>query len=168
MPDDLVQAPRLLQPSDPVANFDCGIEELNHFLRRFAWINQQANSAVTYVTMREGVIAGYYSIAAASAEHGEAPERLKKGLARQPIPVLLLARLAVDRRFVGTGVGSQLVRHAALLAVNLSKAAGIRALIVDAKDERARQFYQRFDFEAFPSSPTRLFVLTKDLQAITG
>ena len=168
MPEFLAQPPRPLRPDDPVASFDCGVEELNRYLHRFAWMNQQANAAVTYVAIRESIIAGYYSIAAASAQHGESPERLKKGLARHPSPVLLLARLAVDRRFQGAGIGRQLVRDAALLAVNLSKVAGIRALVVDAKDERARRFYERFGFEPFSTNPLRLFVLVKDLRSLTG
>src|ERR1051326_4176503 len=134
MPEFLAETPRPLQSSDPVAGFDCGVEELNRYLQRFAWMNQQANAAVTYVAMQQGVIAGFYTIVAASAEHGQAPERLKKGLARHPIPVLLLARLAVDVRFRGAGLGSQLLRDAALLTVRISKVAGIRALVVDAKD----------------------------------
>jgi GNAT superfamily N-acetyltransferase len=159
------QGVRPLQPRDPVANFDCGVEELDTYLQRFAWMNQQANAAVTYVAIRQEIIGGYFSVAAASAEHAQAPERLKKGLARHPIPVLLLARLAVDRRFQGVGMGKHLLREACRLALNLSKLAGIRALVVDAKDVRARQFYERFDFQAFPTNTNRLFILTKDLAA---
>jgi GNAT superfamily N-acetyltransferase len=168
MPEFLAQPPRPLQPGDPVAAFDCGVEELNRYLRCFALANQRANAAVTYAAMRQGTIAGYYTVVAASAEYGGAPERMKKGLARHPIPVLLLARLAVDVQFRGQGLGAQLVRDAALLTVKLSKLAGIRALIVDAKDERARQFYERLNFEVFPTNPLRLFVLTKDLLSLTG
>ena len=168
MPDFLAQPPRPLLPGDPVARFDCGVEELNRYLHRFAWMNQQANAAVTYVAVRDGIIAGYYSLAAAAIQNEESPERLKKGLARHPIPVLLLARLAVGRRFQGAGIGGQLLRDAALNAVNVSKLAGIRALVVDAKDERAREFYERFNFQPFPAYPLRLYVLTKDLQAIAG
>jgi len=168
MPDFLAQPPRPILPSDPVAGFDCGIEELNRYVQRFAWMNQQANASVTYVAMREGLIAGYYSVASASAQHEVSPERLKKGLARHPIPVLLLARLAVDRRFQGMGLGAELLRSAALLAVNLSKVAGLRALVVDAKDERARRFYERFHCQPFPENPLRLYVLTKDLQKLSG
>lgn len=91
MPEFLAQPPRPLQLGDPVAAFDCGVEELNRYLQRFAWANQQANAAVTYVAARHGAIAGYYTVVAASAEHEAAPERMKKGLARHPIPVLLLA-----------------------------------------------------------------------------
>ena len=91
---------------------------------------------------------------------------MKKGLARHPVPILLLARLAVDLRFQGAGLGRQLVRDAALLTIRISKVAGIRALVVDAKDERARRFYERLNFEAFPANPLRLFVLTKDLLSL--
>jgi GNAT superfamily N-acetyltransferase len=168
MPEFLAEPPRPLQSGDPVADFDCGVEELNRYLQRFAWMNQQANAAVTYVAIKQGAIVGYYTMVAASAEQAEAPERLRKGLARHPIPVLLLARLAVDLRFRGVGLGTQLVREAALLAVKLSKFTGIRALIVDAKNDRARRFYERLNFEPFPANPLRLFVLTKDLVSLTG
>jgi GNAT superfamily N-acetyltransferase len=168
MPEFLAETPRPLLSRDPVADFDCGVEELNRYLQRFAWMNQQANAAVTYVAMKQGAIAGYYTIVAASAEHVEAPERLKKGLARHPIPVILLARLAVDLRFRGAGLGKQLVREAALLTAKLSKLTGIRALVVDAKDERARMFYEKLNFEPFPANPLRLFVLTKDLLSLNG
>jgi GNAT superfamily N-acetyltransferase len=167
MPEFLADTPRPLQSGDPVGDFDCGVEELNRYLQRFAWINQQANAAVTYVTIKDGAIAGYYTIVAAAAEHGEAAERLRKGLARHPIPVLLLARLAVDVRFRGAGLAKQLVREAALLTVKLSKFTGIRALVVDAKNERARMFYEKLNFEPFPANPLRLFVLTKDLLSLT-
>jgi GNAT superfamily N-acetyltransferase len=168
MPEFLAETPRPLQSGDPVADFDCGVEELNRYLQRFAWMNQQANAAVTYVAVKEGIITGYYTIVAGCAEHAEAPERLRKGLARHPIPVLLLARLAVDLRFRGTGLGTQLVREAALLTLQLSKVAGVRALVVDAKDDRTQRFYERLNFERFPANPLRLFVLTKDLLSITG
>ncbi len=93
---------------------------------------------------------------------------MKKGLARHPIPVLLLARLAVDARFRGQGLGTQLLRDAAMLTAKLSKLVGIRALIVEAKDERTGRFYERLNFEPFPANPLRLFVLTKDLLSLTA
>ena len=168
MPDFLAQPSRPLLPGDPVAGFDCGIEELNRYLHRFAWVNQQASAAMNYVAIRDRIIAGYFSLAAGAIQHGDSPDRLKKGLARHPIPVLLLARLAVDRRFQGVGIGGQLVRDAARRALTVAGIAGIRALVVDAKDERAQKFYERFNFQPLPAYPLRLFVLTKDLQAIAG
>lgn len=77
-------------------SFDCGKDELNRFLKRQAWNNQQSHSAQTYVLARNLSVLGYYSLAAGSVRHEDVTERVKKGLARHPIPVILLARLAVD------------------------------------------------------------------------
>ncbi len=92
--------------------FDCGKEDLNRFLIRQAWNNQQARSAQTYVLAKDLRVLGYYSLAAGSVSHDEATERVKKGLARHPIPVILLARLAVDVSIHGKGVGSALLKDA--------------------------------------------------------
>src|SRR5690349_24157241 len=73
MAEFLAEPPRPIRPGDPVDSFDCGVEDLNRYLQRFAWMNQQANAAVTYVVIKEPLIAGYYTIVAASAEHGESP-----------------------------------------------------------------------------------------------
>ena len=88
--------------------FDCGKEDLNRFLKRQAWNSQQAHSAQTYVLVKDLRVLGYYSLAAGSVTHEEATERVKKGLARHPIPVILLARLAVDASVHGKGLGSAL------------------------------------------------------------
>jgi len=90
--------------------FDCGKEDLNRFLIRQAWNNQQSHSAQTYVLAKDLRVLGYYSLAAASVSHDEATQRVKKGLARHPIPVILLARLAVDVSIHGRGVGSALLK----------------------------------------------------------
>lgn len=91
--------------------FDCGKEDLNRFLKRQAWNNQQAHSAQTYVLARELAVYGYYSLAAGSVTHDDATERVKKGLARHPIRVILLARLAVDVSLQGGGVGPALLKE---------------------------------------------------------
>jgi hypothetical protein len=93
-------------------SFDCGKDDLNRFLKRQAWSNQQAHSAQTYVLAKDLRVLGYYSLAAGSVTHDEATERVKKGLARHPIPVILLARLAVDISIHGQGVGSALLKDA--------------------------------------------------------
>ena len=88
--------PRPLRVDDAVAAFDCGSTELNRFLERFAWQSQQGQSARTYVTVSDsGEVAGYYTLAYGSVEHADAPERTRKGLAKHPVPVMVLARLAV-------------------------------------------------------------------------
>lgn len=107
---------------------------------------------------------GYYALAAGSVEPAQAPERVKKGLARHPIPVILLARLAVDRREHGNGLGKALLKDALIRAAGAATAIGARAVLVHAKDEEARTFYEHFDFEPSPTDPLHLFLLMKDLQ----
>src|SRR5882757_2045302 len=84
-----------LRADHAVAGFDCGREELNRFLARFALTNQQAGSAQTYVAVAGEAVAGYYSLAVGEVAHAAAPQRLSRGLARHPVPIMLLARLAV-------------------------------------------------------------------------
>ncbi len=111
--------------------FDCGQEDLNRFLKRQAWNNQQAHSTQTYVVARGLRVHGHYSLSAGSITHDQATERVKKGLARHPIPVILLARLAVD---VSIHVGSALLKDALLRAAQAADTIGARALLVHAKD----------------------------------
>jgi len=148
----------------PLDDFDCGREELNRYLRRFAWTNQQAGAAQTYVGLVGEDVIGYYALAVGHVMREQAPERLAKGLARHPIPLMLLARLAVDRRWQGQGVGQALLKDALRRTLQAADIAGIRAFAVHAKSEEARNFYQRFDFIASPSDSMHLFVLLKDVR----
>lgn len=148
--------------------FDCGKADLNRFLKRQAWNNQQAHSAQTYVLAKNLLVFGYFSLAAGFVTHDEAPERVKKGLARHPIPVILLARLAVDKSIHGKGVGSALLKDALMRAAHAADTIGARALLVHAKDDDARAFYEHFTFEASPSDPYHLLLLMKDLIRIVG
>jgi GNAT superfamily N-acetyltransferase len=149
-----------------VSDFDCGKEALNRFLIRFALINQNADGAQTYVVCRAQRVVGYYSLAVGAVTHAEAPARISRGLARHPIPVMLLARLAVDRSEQGRGLGRALLKDALLRTGQAADIAGIRALLVHAKDEEARAWYEQFDFEPAPTDPNQLFLLMKDLKAL--
>jgi GNAT superfamily N-acetyltransferase len=151
-----------------IEGFDCGREELNRYLLRYAWLNQQAGAAQTYVGLVEDAIIGYHTLAVGQVSREEAPERLTKGLARHPIPIMLLARLAVDRRWHGRGAGKALLRDAMRRTLQAADIAGIRALAVHAKDDDARNFYEKFDFIPSPTDPMHLFVLLKDLRRIIG
>jgi GNAT superfamily N-acetyltransferase len=153
-----------LRPDHPIENFDCGREELNLYLQRFAWQNQQAGAAQTYIGLADDAVIGYYSLSVGHVAREEAPERLTKGLARHPIPIMLLARLAVDQRWQGQGVGKSLLKDAMLRTLQAADIAGIRAFAVHAKDDEARRFYMRFDFIPSPSDPMHLFVLLKDVR----
>ncbi len=147
-------------------NFDCGKEDLNRFLKRQAWSNRQAYSAQTYVLAKELEVLGYYSLAAGSIIPDQATERVKKGLARYPIPVILLARLAVDVSIHGKGVGSALLKDALQRAAHAANTIGARALLVHTKDDGAKAFYEHFTFESSPSDPYHLLLIMKDLMRI--
>jgi GNAT superfamily N-acetyltransferase len=155
-----------LRRDHPVEGFDCGREELNRYLLRYAWQNQQAGAAQTYVGVVREVIVGYHTLAVGHVILEDAPERLKKGLAKHPVPIMLLARLAIDHRWQGQGVGKALLRDAMQRTLQAAEIAGIRALAVHAKDEEARRFYEHFDFIPSPADPMHLFVLLKDVRRI--
>jgi GNAT superfamily N-acetyltransferase len=157
---------RKLEISDPVDAFDCGQLSLNRYLQRYAWINQKANSAQTYVVLAGSSLAGYYSLSVAGVDHASAPERVAKGLARHPIPVMLLARLTVALGFQRKGLGTALLKDALLRTLQAADIAGIRAVVVQAKNEAAKQWYLRFGFEPGPVTPMQLFLLLKDLQHV--
>jgi GNAT superfamily N-acetyltransferase len=166
MPDFPFTTPRVLKRSDRTADFDCGVEALNRYLRLHALQAQSGDGARTYVTLSDKDLAGYYTLAYGSVEHASAPSRASRGVARHPIPVLLLARLAVDLRFSGRGLGAELLRDALLRTVSAADIAGLRAVVVDAKDKSAIAFYERFGFEPFANDPQRLCLILKDVRAL--
>jgi GNAT superfamily N-acetyltransferase len=157
-----------LRPDHKIEEFDCGREELNRYLLRYAWTNQQAGAAQTYVGLVGDTVVGYHTLAVGEVKREEAPERLSKGLARHPVPIMLLARLAIDRRWQGQGIGKALLRDAMQRTLQAADIAGIRALAVHAKDEDARNFYKKFDFIPSPTDPMHLFVLLKDVKQIVA
>ena len=155
-----------LRRDHPVEGFDCGYAELNRYLVRYAWQNQQAGAAQTYVGIVDQVIVGYHTLAVGHVTLEHAPERLSKGLAKHPVPIMLLARLATDHRWQGQGIGKALLRDAMQRTLQAADIAGIRALAVHAKDEAARRFYEHFDFVPSPTDPLHLFVLLKDVRRL--
>jgi GNAT superfamily N-acetyltransferase len=157
-----------LRRDHPIEDFDCGREPLNRYLTRYALQNQQAGAAQTYLGLDGDAVVGYHTLTVGQVRHEEAPQRLTKGLARHPIPIMLLARLAVDRRWQGQGVGKALLRDALDRTLQAAEIAGIRALAVHAKDEQARAFYEYFDFVPSPTDPLHLFVLLKDVRHTTS
>jgi len=161
-----LRSPEALTEHHDVASFDCGNEALNTFLQRHALNNQRNQSARTYVALRgETRIVGFYTMAAASAEFDFVPARIANGLARHPVPLTLLARLAVDVTEQGAGLGSGLLKDALKRFLQAQAIIASRALVVQAKDENASAFYQHFGFVASPIDPYHLFLMTKDIHA---
>jgi GNAT superfamily N-acetyltransferase len=155
---------KLLKDHD-LSSFDCGKSSLNDWLRRFALTNQQNDSARTYVLHRAGKVVGYYTLSAGSVRCEESPARIAKGLAKHPIGVILLARLAVDLTEHGAGLGRTLLVDALSRAMTAADAIGARAILVHAIDEDAGAFYRKFGFESSPFDPKQLMLLMKDLRA---
>ena len=165
----LLHRPEPIGPHHQVAAFDCGAQALNEFLVRHALTNHQSGSAKTFVaTSDRHVVVGYYSLAAAQVLYADAPSRLQKGVARHPIPVVLLARLAVDRAWQGKGLGPGLLKDAILRVLAAAEGIGVRALLVHAKDDKAKEFYLHYDFEPLPGYPLHLVLLLKDARKIVG
>lgn len=151
-----------------VDGFDCGTPALNRFLERYALQNQQADASRTYVALDGTEVIGFYTLVVGEVAHADAPTRIIKGLAKYPVPVLVLARLAVSSVRQGQGIGAGLLKDALLRIVAAADHAGIRAVAVHAKDDAARAFYERFDFERSPTDPYHLLLLMKDVRALLG
>ena len=154
-----------LQRSHDLEPFDCSQEALSRFLKRYAFQNQQAGASQTYIALADEEVAGYYTLVFGQVEHAAAPERLTKGRARHPVPIMLLARLAVANSWQRKGLGAGLLKDAMLRTLQAADIAGIRALAVHAKDDAAKSLYERFDFVASPSDSYHLFRLLKDIRA---
>lgn len=160
--------PRALGRPDLTDEFDCGNPELDAWLRRYAWMADAAGTARTHVVCdRDGQVRAYYALSPGAVRRADVPARLGRG-APDPIGVILLARSAVDRSLQGQGVGSALVRDAAVRALAAAELVGARALVVHAADDHAGAFYRRLDFQPFPSDPLHLGVLMKDLRRRYG
>ncbi len=155
---------RKLAATDQVDAFDCGQAALNQFLQRYALVNQKANSAQTYVCCQGDVVVGFYSLVVGSVDPQATPSRVMKGLARHPVPVMILARLAIDKEHQRKSLGQAMLKDALLRTAQAADIAGIRCLLVHAKDDVARRWYQTWEFEPSPTDPYHLFLMLKDLK----
>ena len=148
--------------------FDCGVEPLNEYLKKFALLNHNSRSARTYVALRGARIAGFYTLANGSVSRDEVPARVAKGLGRYPVPITVLARRAVDVAERGKGLAGGLLKDALLRAYQASDLVGSRAVVTHAKDEAAKEFYQRYQFEPSPLNEFHLYLLMRDIRAALG
>jgi GNAT superfamily N-acetyltransferase len=158
-----LSAPELLNATHDAAAFDCGIPELNDWLRRRALFNQGEGASRTYVVTEGKRIMGYYALAAGGINVAAAPGRFRRNMPN-PIPVALLGRLAVDRSHQGRGLGRALFRDSAKRVVNAADVLGIRGLIVHAISNDAKAFYLALGFDPSPLEPMTLMVTLNDLK----
>lgn len=157
-----------LDRTHAVDQFMCGQSELDRFLIRHALQAQQANSSQTYVAVNEKEVVGFYTIVAGEVQHAQAPERVAKGMPRHPIPLLVLARLAVHSKAQGHGIGAGLLLDALGRTLQVADVIGVRALAVHAKDDRAVAFYRHFGFTPSPTDARHLFMIIKDIRLAAG
>lgn len=157
--------PRPITAGDEVAGFDSGEPSLDEYLRGRALANHVEGASRCFVTCRDGRVVGFYALASAAVERADTPGRVRRNMP-DPVPVILLSRLAVDAKEQGKGLGSALLRDAITRAVAAAEIIGVRALLVHALHDQARAFYAHFDFEPSPTDPLHLLLLIKDARAV--
>jgi len=160
--------PEKISPLHDVSGFDCGEPLLDDWLRRRAFHNEAHGASRTYVVCTSGGrVIGYYALSAGALAHAEAPGRVRRNTP-DPIPVVVLGRLAVDRAFHRQGIGSALLRDAVLRAVQAAEIAGIRAILVHAISESAKRFYEQYGFVASPVDPMTVMITIAEAARIMG
>lgn len=148
-----------------VSTFSSGNEVLDGWLRRHALATQRMDSTRTFVATQDGRIAGYFSLTMGSVLRVEAPARLVRGMPAYPVGMVLPARLAVEQSQQGKGLGARLLAEALRKAVAAGEVAAARLIVVDAADEDAAVFYERYGFVRAPENPHRLYRRMKDVRA---
>ena len=154
-----------LGPGHDLSHFTSGNDDLDGWLPRHALAAQEMDSARTFVMVQRGRVVGYFSLTMGSVRREQAPPQLVRGLPGYPVGMVLLARLAVDHREQGQGLGSLLLTEALRRALLAGDAAAARLVVVDALDERAATFYRRHGFVEAPGHPLRLYRRMKDIRA---
>jgi GNAT superfamily N-acetyltransferase len=159
--------PVALEAWHSIEDFQCGVRSLDDWLRKHALQSHRSGGSRVFVTTETAPdIVGYYALAAGAVMPRDASARLARGLAaNQPVPVILLGRLAVDARHQGRHLGRSLLLDAMTRVLQAGELIGIRALLVHAIDERTREWYTQFGFERSPTHPLHLILLIKDLRA---
>ena len=148
--------------------FSCGEPELNHYLSHYAGQHEKAGITRTFLVTTQDTdeLVGYYSLSMGSIPRDNLPDNQKRRFPAFPIPVARLARLAVDQRYQGQGIGEFLFMAALEQCYRLSQNIGMVAVVVDAKHEQAALFYQRYGFESLPDQPLLLWLSAKKLKQL--
>ncbi|NDZ14369.1 GNAT family N-acetyltransferase [Variovorax sp. WS11] len=160
----MLRAPEALNPDHVIAEFDCGIVSLNTWLQRRAAANQVSGASRTFVACEGERVAGYYALASSAVTPASAPGRFRRNMP-DPVPVVVLGRLAVAASHHGQGLGRALFQDAALRVIHAADAIGIRGMVVHALSEDAKVFYLRLGLDESPLDPMTLMVTIADLQA---
>lgn len=153
-----LSSPQPLSAEHRLEDFACGESSLDDWLRRRALINQTTGASRTFVVTDEsGQVLAYYALAAGAVSHQESPGTIRRNMP-DPVPVMVLARLAVDQRLQGQQVGGALLKDALHRAISVAQNIGVRAMLVHALNDRARQFYAYYGFVPSPANPMTLML----------
>ncbi len=162
-----LQAPQPIKPEHQLKDFDSGNPELNDWLRKRALKNEDCGASRTYVVTIEQKVIAYYCLANGSIVNTEAPGRIRRNMPN-PIPAMVIGRLAVDHNWHSQGIGRALVRDAVLRTLQAAKIAGIRAILVHAISQEAKQFYLKCGFTPSPVALMTLMVTIADAKDALG
>jgi len=156
-------APAHIEEHHDLTAFDCGQPGLNEWLRRQALKNEASGASRTYVTCVEGRVVGYYALATGAAARAAATGKVRRQMP-DPIPVMIVGRLAVDARHQGRGLGYGLLRDALLRTLQVATQTGIRAVLLHAMTADAKRFYQRAGFQESPVDPMTMMIAIADIE----
>jgi predicted GNAT family N-acyltransferase len=148
-----------------MADFDCGNDTLNEWLTRRALKNQNSGASRTFVICQDNQVVGYYALASGSVERMASPKSIARNMP-EPIPVMVLGRLAIDTRLQGQRLGSALLKDALLRTLSVSKNVGIRAILVHAISEDARRFYLSYGFLVSPIDTMTLMLPVRHIEGL--
>jgi GNAT superfamily N-acetyltransferase len=148
-----------------VRDFKCGKNSLDLFLRKYALVNQRADSSQTYVVHLDNVVMGYYSLVFSSVKPEDSPVAIREAMpANYPVPVMLFARFAVDKKLQGRGIGTALLKDAFLRTMEASQIGGLAAILVDAIDDKMVMFYRNYGFRECPAGERKLMISIQDVR----
>ena len=163
-----VSAPEHLTARHDVSAFDSGLPELDAWLKRRALPNEESGASRTYVVSAEGRVIGYYALATGAVAQQQATGKVRRNMP-EPIPVMVIGRLAIDREYQRKGLGSALLKDALLRTLNAASIAGIRAVLLHAISEEARRFYEKSGFSSSPVDPMTMMIALGDIEkALSG
>jgi GNAT superfamily N-acetyltransferase len=164
--DDIqFSAPERLSASHDVSQFECGEPALDTWLKRRALQNEESGASRTYVMCAGQEVAGYYALATGAIAHADAVGRIKRNMP-DPVPVIIIGRLAIASRFQGRGIGAALLSDAVLRTIQAAEIAGIRAILVHAISEQAKRFYEKHGFIPSPADPMTLMITVTEAARI--
>lgn len=163
-----IGAPEHLTAGHDLAAFDCGVPALNDWLKKRALANEESGASRTYVVCASGRVVAYCALASGGVVVAQAPGRVRRNMP-DPLPVMVVGRLAIERSWQGRNIGKSLLRDAVLRTLQAAEIGGIRAILVHAISEDAKRFYERYGFSGSPIDPMTLMITISDAKrALSG